>query len=189
MALELNGTTGVSLVQDGVVTAADLASGAITSGALPAGSVLQVVSATKTDAFDTTNTSLTDITGLSVSITPSSASSKILVMANLMVSGTNYEHYLQLVRGSTAIAQADGAGSRPVSTLTTYGYSGQTWESRSAAMSFLDSPSTTLSTTYKVQVKVQGGGSFKLNRTERDTDASTNDGRGVSTITVMEIAG
>ena len=42
MALELNGTTGVSLVQDGVVTAADLASGAITSAALPSGSVVAV---------------------------------------------------------------------------------------------------------------------------------------------------
>jgi len=153
------------------------------------GHVIQAVSTTKTSVFDTTSTSLTDITGLSVSITPSSASSKILVMATLMVSGTNYEHYLQLVRGSTAIAQADAAGSRPVSTLTTYGYTGQTWESRSAAMSFLDSPSTTSSTTYKVQVKVQSGGSFKLNRTERDTDSASNDGRGVSTITLMEIAG
>jgi len=41
MALELNGTTGVSLVQDGVVTAADLASGAITASALPSGTIVQ----------------------------------------------------------------------------------------------------------------------------------------------------
>ena len=46
---------------------------------LPAGSVLQVVQTVKTDTFATTSTSFVDITGVSVAITPSSTSSKILI--------------------------------------------------------------------------------------------------------------
>jgi hypothetical protein len=51
--------------------------------AIATGKVLQVVSTTKTDTFTTTSTSFTDITGMSVSITPSSASNKILVFSYL----------------------------------------------------------------------------------------------------------
>ena len=52
--------------------------GLATSG-LPTGTVLQVVSTAKTDTFESTSTSFTDVTGLSVAITPSSSSNKILV--------------------------------------------------------------------------------------------------------------
>ena len=62
------------LGDDPVVTA-----GVVAGGALPAGSILQVVSVTKTDSFTTSSSSFVDITGLSATITPSSASSKILV--------------------------------------------------------------------------------------------------------------
>jgi len=91
MALELNGTTGVSLVQDGVVTsakiadgavaAADLASGAITSAALPAGSVLQVVEASveNSSSVTTNSTSYVDSGLLTLNITPKAAGSKIQV--------------------------------------------------------------------------------------------------------------
>ena len=87
MALELNGTTGVSLVQDGVVTAADLASSAITSAALPAGSVLQVQTTyvANTPHVQTTSTNLQPA-GYSVSITPTSTDSTIIIqMFNPMV--------------------------------------------------------------------------------------------------------
>lgn len=65
----------------------DVASRGITKGSMPAGSALQVVQITKTDTFSTSSTTMTDITGLSVSITPSSASNKILVFMNASVSG------------------------------------------------------------------------------------------------------
>ena len=87
MALVLDGTTGVSLVQDGVVTAADLASGAITSGALPAGSVLQVQTTyvANTGHIQTTSSNL-QAAGYSVSITPTSTDSTIIIqMFNPMV--------------------------------------------------------------------------------------------------------
>lgn len=83
MTVTIDGTTGVSLVQDGVVTAADLASGAITSGALPAGTVLQALSSEYTGSqIETTSNSLSELTtSLRVTITPASSSNKLLIMA------------------------------------------------------------------------------------------------------------
>ena len=75
------------------------------------GSVVQVLSTTKTDDFSTTSTSYTDITGLSVAITPKFSSSKILV--SYIVNGSNYGSgmTLQLLRDSTIIGSGTGTGS------------------------------------------------------------------------------
>jgi len=81
MALELNGTTGVSLVQDGVVTAADLASGAITSGILPAGSVIQMTHTTAGVSTITHTSSYVDV--VSSSITPTAVGNKIIAIASM----------------------------------------------------------------------------------------------------------
>jgi hypothetical protein len=150
-----------------------------------AGSVLQVVSATKTDTFSTASTSLVDITGLSVSITPTSATSNILITAVVLgagaesVTGINFV----LLRDSTAIARGDAAGSR------SRGFGG-TQEIvdglKTNAVNFLDSPATTSATTYKIQASVNSGTGY-VNRTPDDDDGSYTV-RGVSTITVMEIA-
>jgi len=59
---------------------------------------------------------------------------------------------------------------------------------QTVAMHHLDSPATTSSVTYKVQIQTQGSGSVYINRITTDTDASTN-ARAVSSFTVMEIAG
>jgi hypothetical protein len=153
------------------------------------GSVLQVVSTTKTDTFTTTNTSFTDLTGLSVSITPSSTSNKVFVSA--IVNGMGQSGVCsvagQLVRDSTAIAVGTTAGSRTsASFYLSDGSSTQTLES--AYVEFLDSPATTSATTYKIQVKVTAAGTGHINRQESDTDTASR-GRLVSTITAMEIAG
>jgi hypothetical protein len=74
----------------------------------PAGKILQCVSTTKTDTFSTTSTSMVDVTGLSVSITPTSTSSTILVFMNVMTShsaGGAAQNSFNLVRNSTAIGQ------------------------------------------------------------------------------------
>ena len=141
------------------------------------GKVLQVVSTTKDDAFSTTSTSFTDVTGLSVSITPSSATSKILVMMTAQISGGDTGRSLRgrLMRGATAIA---------------VGTSGRTYMSRptnpdeinSMAVTFLDSPATTSATTYNTQILTTNGSlAVYVNRNEASTDAY------FSTITVMEI--
>jgi len=84
-----------------------------------AGTVLQVLQTVKTDTFTTTSTTYTDVTGISVSITPTSATSKILVFANLNASVTATDNYFafQLVRGSTAIFNGDAASSRTVGSV------------------------------------------------------------------------
>jgi len=192
MALELNGTTGVSLVQDGVVTAADLASGAITAAALPAGSVLQVASTTKTDTFTTTSLAWVDLTGFSVNITPSSSSNKVMILCDLKMGGTDYRGgcSFRLLRNGTVINVGDAAGSR---TQATGGWedlptAGQFMVYSQNAM-FLDSPLTTSAVTYKVQVILNDNyGTLVVNRTGADGDSSAYV-RTASNLTLMEIAG
>jgi hypothetical protein len=175
-------------INSGAVTAADLAAGAARSN-FGAGAVLQVVSTTKTDTFTTTSTSYTDITGLSVSITPTSATSKILVLYNFQASVTSGEYScgFQLVRNSTAICLGVAAGSRFAATNYNRSMTGNTDQSWAMAMNFLDSPATTSSTTYKVQALAQSGGTVAVGRSPSDTN-STVIARFPSTITVMEIA-
>jgi hypothetical protein len=197
MALELNGTTGVSLVQDGVVTAADLASTLDLTGktvTLPAGvggKVLQVVSATKTDTSVSTSTTLADVSGLSVNITPSSTSSKILVLATVQGSARSGWNNMGivLVRGSTSLCIGDVAGSRARDSIYMPGMAND-GVIQSGSINYLDSPSTTSSTTYKIQFRVDQdnpGQGVYINRSWSDPD-SGGMGRVASTITVMEIA-
>jgi hypothetical protein len=148
--------------------------------------VLQVVSTAKTDTFTTSSTSFVDVTGLSVTITPQSATSQILVFAQ--VSGSEdyavSPGYVQLVRGATNINLGDAAGSRPRVSAQFANPAASTLSVPSLV--FLDSPATTTATTYKIQVRTISGTVF-VNRTKQDTDAN-NYARAASTITVMEIS-
>ena len=89
-----------------------------------AGKILQVKSTIKTDTFTTTSGSVTDITGLSVAITPASTSNKILVIARVNI-GLNrtapYLYPLFLYRDSTSIGAHDSASNR------TRAHSGGQW--------------------------------------------------------------
>ena len=156
------------------------------------GKILQVVSATKTDTFTTSSTSYVDVTGLSVSITPSTTSSKILVMVSMNTSSedaTTTNTMIQLVRDSTAISIGDSAGSRIQSSF--FGNSapaGELNQTRSVSLTHLDSPNTTSATTYKVQALVTQAFPMYVNRAFTDADSSIS-GRSASNITVMEVAG
>ena len=176
------GTAGQALVVNSGATALQYS----TVGAT-AGQVLQVVSTTKSDTFSSsTANAFTDITGLSVSITPSSASNKILIIANVQAQNNNTNGYLRLVRGATAIGVGDTAGSRS-SVSGSNMYSGVGSFFGTNAFQFLDSPATTSSTTYKIQFITDGPTTF-INRSSTDTDFLYI-GRSQSTITVMEIKG
>jgi hypothetical protein len=148
-----------------------------------AGNVLQVIQTVKTDTFSTSSTSKVDITGMSVSITPTSASSKILVIASINYGGNDYNFYCDLLRGSTVL-NAPSSGVNPC-TISLCGITTNAWEIHSGGISFLDSPATTSSTTYKLQIACQSTGTFYLNRSSRN---GANDSVCSSTITVMEIA-
>jgi hypothetical protein len=147
--------------------------------------ILQVVTTAKTDTFTSSSTTMTDITGMSVTITPSATSSLILILSQLSISGQNATAaaFYQLVRGSTAIGIGDTAGSR--SRLT--GATGADGISRSQIVSFVDNPATTSATTYKFQARASATGSFYVNRFETDTDAASSP-RLISTITAFEIS-
>ena len=149
--------------------------------------VLQVVSTEKTDTFTTSSTSFTDVTGLTVSITPSATSSKILVIGSITASNDQnvVDGGVRLARGGTGILVGAAAGSRSqgmylgglatASGTLTYG------------MSVLDSPATTSATTYSFQVRNNSAGTFYVNRSKNDTDNASHY-RSASSITVMEIS-
>jgi hypothetical protein len=166
--------------------AGDILTAAQQNGLRGAFRILQVVSTNKSDTFSMTSTTYADVTGLSVSITPQSATSKILVIAGISgTGGTGVTNFFgRLMRGSTAIAIGDAAGSRtPVSV-----YSRDQEAQNSMSVMFLDSPATTSATTYKMQVRSQtGGAAVYVNRgtTDADNDAT---GRSFSSITVLEVS-
>lgn len=181
-------TSGIIQLQSGGTTKATVNSSGLTSP----GHILQVLQSVKTDTFSTTSQTLVDVSDLSVAITPSSTSSKILVHMDLMVAVSFHVGGLQLVRDTTNIYQGDAAGNRTRFTIAIgIPPSGDGYSQRSSAM-FLDSPSTTSATTYKIQAinRVDtSGGTMYINRTEQDRNTIGYDPRGVSSITVMEVAG
>ena len=167
----------------GTPTAADL-------GLNVSGSVLQVISSTKTDIAIFSSDTFIDLNNLSVTITPSSASSKILITASIKGAGTNNACRLQgrLVRDSTPIFVGASSGSRTPASFELY--ENENAGVSDASINFLDSPSTTSAVTYKIQGR-DGNGSASsvfVNRSQDDLDAA-NYPRFASTITVMEIAG
>ena len=155
--------------------------------ALPAGvggKVLQVVQTFKSDAFSSTSDGFFDITGLSVAITPSSSSNKVLVISDLALGASDFNAFnigFKVLRGSTNIGIST-AGSNNYSGGFNF-YGNDTTYAFGNAKVFLDSPSTTSATTYKVQgTKLDSSGTFYLNRRGSSTAAG-----GASSITVMEI--
>lgn len=177
-----------------ILTSASSLAAAKLTGSLPAGmggKVLQVLSSTKTDTQGMTSTSFADITGLSVSITPASSSSKILVLATVNGAARNGWNNmgLGLFRDSTQIYLGDSAGSRArvAAAINGSANDGTQW---AVSINFLDAPSTTSATTYKIAFRVMQdnpGSGIYINRTYNDSD-SGGVGRTASTITVMEIA-
>ena len=156
------------------------------------GGILQVVSATKTDTFSASvgAGSSSPITGLTVSITPSSTSSKILVLAQ--VSGMALAHAnpfaVALTASSSKINIGDAAGNR--TRIGSENSTSSVNESSSVSLNYLHSPGTTSTITYGVDVINRAGSTQTqyVNRTSNDTDAVDRT-RSVSNITLMEVAG
>ena len=181
-----DGTVDAGTLATDSVTAAKLEVSAITGADLPAGSVLQVVSVTKSDTSTMNgSTAWTDVPNLSVAITPSSTSSKILIVASITLASGNHAHP-RMLRGSTAIGNGTAASSRP----GVFGYAnnpGGVNSATSNTYNYLDSPNTTSATTYKIQLNnSNGSGACYINRTQDDADGVYS-GRGVSSITLLEI--
>jgi hypothetical protein len=170
-------------------TTLDIASGATfdTTGAtvsgLTTGKVLQVVQANKSDIFSTTGRTFADVTNLSLSITPSSTSSKILVMFTGMLScGTNAATRVNLLRDSTILGE--GATGSEKASIGGGAYDATNGDTYTSALNWLDSPSSTSSLTYKVQLATDNTLSVAvyINRSAQDANYT-----GSSSITALEI--
>jgi hypothetical protein len=141
----------------------------------------QVVSTLKTDSFSTTSTTFVDVTGVSVTITPSSASSTVLVIVSGVNGSNGVDNFtpINLVRGSTAIAQSTG-NANFAATLNLINQS--TGITLPFSIVFLDSPATTSATTYKIQMRSNNNPLAYIGR------QATSDNRSVTTITAIEFA-
>lgn len=173
-------------ITDGTIIAADLATGV-------GGKVLQIVQTVKTDTFtQSSSNTWSDVTGLSVSITPSSSSNKVLVIGKCSYSAdSGFYPMIKLLRDSTDIFVGDTAGSRVRVTSASYSHStdaaGTYYGMSDFTYNYLDSPATTSSTTYKIQLRSGDGTSSYINRTAQNDDNQFRS-RGASSIIVMEIS-
>jgi hypothetical protein len=152
-------------IATGAVSAGDLADGSVTAAKLAAGvggKVLQVVQTFSTGgAIQTSSGSLVS-SGVDISITPSSSSSKVLVMCSFTATSTDSN-----ITGGTQTTIYRGA----TNLLTGANYPGRltycstaTYIHQLANISVLDSPATTSSTTYTLYFRLVGGGNASIQR-------------------------
>ena len=152
------------------------------------GGIIQTVQTVKSDPFTTTSQPFTDITGLSATITPKFSTSKILVSYTLSISSNGFPMF-KLLRGSTDIFVGDASSTRVRCFFG--GYTGGLHPGLTLPVTgnFLDSPSTTSATTYKIQTGVvhTTGYTICVNRTLSDTDFNYHP-RTASSIILMEVS-
>jgi len=170
----LGGANAISgTIPQGNIANASLGAISALPAAITTGKVLQVVYASTTTEKVVSSATFVD-SGLSASITPSATSSKVLVICEIASCGkasSNTRVVLKLLKGSSdLITFAQEVGETQSTTANKVGNSGT---------SYLDSPNTTSSTTYKVQMNSGAGTSY----------GQTGGSAAVSTMTLMEIAG
>ena len=157
------------------------------SAAGNAGIGSNVVQTVKTDVFTTTSGTFTPITGLAATITPSSATSKVLVLVSVMSStlNNNISVVFRVMRGSTPVGIGDAAGSRVRGTFRgSPGFGG------THGVVLLDTPNTTDPVEYTVETGgYESGQETSINKNVTDTDnANLQNGRTASFITLVEVA-
>ena len=183
--------TGVT-IGDGRLTASSGIVG-LTSTGMPAGSIIQVKQTHKTDAFSSSGTTFTDITGLTVSITPTSSSNKILVSSSISFGAADNGYLaVRLFRNSTALAQPTTATGNQINCTFSVGVpydAAGAYKLYTVTYQFLDDAQDTNVHTYKLQMAnfVVGTSNFYVNRSHDNTNYSYVH-RGTSTITAMEVA-
>ena len=195
--IKLNATSGGGSVSfqapsstgdDRIITLPTTADGTVLTTTNPkAGNIIQVKQTIKKDRFTTTQVAsngYTDLTGLTVAITPASSSNKILVTTQIYNGAANNAvNFFRLLRGSTFIEQPSGTASAGANyNAHAFSYYDHSYQD-STAWSVLDSPSTTSEITYKIQMATTSGTSA-IN----SFVGSTGNYYGISMITAMEIA-
>jgi len=154
-----------------------------TPSASGGGKILQVVQATKTDTASVTGQTFSSV--FSGSITPSSSSSKVLVLAMLSCGGnTSNWTNIRLTKSGSILIQGDTAGSR--ARVTAQSAANNAAAIQSAIIQYLDSPASTSALTYEIEIASNTSSTVYLNRSHTDTDAATFS-RASSTILLMEV--
>ena len=165
----------------------------LVSGTGIGGGIIQVKSVTKTDAWNmpANNTSFHTVSGLSVTITPTRSDSKILVMYDMNWSAIGGHCSCRLMRDSTPIKVGDASGNKAQVTGQIHYTSGDQYDLENVSGTHMDSPSTTSAVTYSMQVGTPYSASYDVyvNYHAEDGANLAWQGRGASSITVMEVSG
>lgn len=177
----LNGlVANANLASSGTASSSTFLRGDRTWQAVPtSGRILQSITVTKTDGFTTSSTSWVDITGMSLTITPTASTSKILILTSMSHDNYTNASGIQIVRNGTALLTST-AGSPYVGFF--WGWDNNTGiMAKSVSINILDSPATTSALTYKYQLRTYAGNNGYIN--------SHPDGQfgGSSTIIALEI--
>ena len=180
-----------------VMTLPDTADGTVLTTTNPkAGNIIQVKQAYKTDIFSSTSGTFVDVTGLSLTITPSSTSSKVLIRYDVLCSAQSWTKgtiqlglFFSSDGGSSFNIIGNGTGGssdhnvNSVQQLYSNGDSNTEANISGVSLEYLHSPSSTAALQYKLQARIEtDGGNFKIN-------AQAHSKNGASSMTVMEVAG
>jgi hypothetical protein len=176
--------------ETGSITNTTLSSGVT----FPAGHVLQVVSTTLRTVTSITGAAFAEITGLTAAITPTSASSKILVnvyfgrIAPNLTSGTTIA--IRLMRGATVVGAGTSTGSQLATSFVATSNPNANYNTGGLSTQFFDNPNTISPITYSVQAWGEGNVLVYFNRSYvGGTGTNVYQSASASTITLMEIAG
>lgn len=189
MPITLNGSGTVSGISagglpDGIIQSADLASGV-------GGKILQIVSASKGDIQSWTGQSETELTNLAPTITPSSASNKILVLGTLYSSSdtaqvTAYNVVKRSINSGSFTIIGNHATASDSNSTQAHGHGGNFRNLMNSSINFLDSPNTTQAIVYKWFFRSEITSTTYINKTGRNN--TVYHPKTVSVLTLMEVA-
>ena len=191
MAISINGSTNVIT---GISTGGISDTKAVADAAMPVGSIIQVVQAFKDDTASLTNTAtITDISGLSVTLTPASSSSKFLITAKVSLSWVQYQNHNLFININGSVVGSGAAASTRSVGNSGFGYPSTSNEHMQLPISidYLVNASNANAHTIKLQWNAPdttGNRTIYLNRTKTDNDHPNSGSRYTSTLTVMEVA-
>ena len=168
MSTIINGTSSaITFPDSSVQNTSAIVSGYVPVSVLPVGTVKQVVNSVFNSSFSTSSTSWVD-TGFSATITPTSATSKILILFNsggLTRPAVASEcPRLQIVKGASTYVYGGG---NIYYTTSSFDYSD--WY---LFLNWVDSPATASSITYKIQMQTRLGNSCTMNNSYGGQQAS-----------------